>query len=445
MLLKFKINYIIMELIFNNFNPWWRVQNVPTSLVGKPREVLDPLKKSLSLKQMTLITGLRRVGKTTLIFQLIDWLIREQNISPYNILYHSFDEARLYLENIVNYYQTTVLKQDLLQVDQIYIFLDEIQKLPGWSEQVKILYDMHPNVKITLSGSANLIMKAGSRESLAGRFFEYEINPLDFTEYLIFRNVEIDYSREAVFKQTIAIEFNQFLKTGGFIEALSFDDIQLVRYFKDSILERVTFRDIPEVFSISVPDLLLRLLNILAQRPGLYLDYKNLANDLKFDQRTINNYFDYLEYSFLIQKLYNFSPNLLTSERKLKRAYLANTGFTFSLASAMIFPKIVEQFWVNFLRAKYFYRSPQKDEVDMVLANNKITMPVEIKMRENISKKTAAPLLKFLHKFDQRRGLIISLQDETEISHDNKFIQVFPYWKYWSILDWLEREGIIRV
>jgi len=427
-----------MQLILNQFNPWWQTQAVPEALIGKPREILPTLYDSLSLRQMTFISGLRRVGKTTLIFQLIDRLLREKKIAPYHVLYFSFDETRYNLEELMAFYQTDILQNSLRAVSRVYIFLDEIQKLPNWPEQVKIFYDLHPNIKITLSGSANINMKIKSRESLAGRFFDYVIDPLDFPEYLAFKNVLVDHAREAVFQQVISKEFRQFLKTGGFIEAVPFNDAQLIRYFKDSILERVTYRDIPEMFSISVPDLLFRLLNIIAQKPGLYLEYKNIASDLQFDQRTIVNYFSYLEHLLLLQKLYNYSIDLSASEKRLKRVYLANTGFTCALTGDMNFPLLMEQFWINFLKAQYFYRSPQKDEVDIVRVAEKFCLPIEIKMRENVSAKDAAALFKFLCQFDLKEGLMISLQTETEFANNDKRVKVLPYWKYWSILRWVE-------
>ena len=427
-----------MQLIFNQFNPWWQRQQVPGPLLGKSRQILPTVYESLSLRQMTFISGLRRVGKTTLIFQLIDRLLREKNVVPYHVLYFSFDEARYELDELVDFYQTNILQNDLRAFERIYIFLDEIQKLPRWPEQIKILYDLHPNLKITLSGSANIIMKVKSRESLAGRFFDYALEPLDFSEYLTFKGVAVDRDREAIFQQNLIKEFRQFLKTGGFIEAMPFDDTQLLKYFKDSILERVTYRDIPEVFSIAAPDLLLRLLGILAQKPGLYLEYKNLASDLQFDQRTITNYFSYLEYSLLIQKLYNYSTNLLTSEKKLKRVYLTNAGFTCALAGDMNFPLLMEQFWINFLKARYFYRSPQKDEVDLVHVSGNVALPIEIKMRENVTLKDAGALWKFLRYFGLKQGLLISLKTETEFASNGLRLKVLPYWKYWSILKWLE-------
>jgi len=105
----------------------------------------------------------------------------------------------------------------------------------------------------------------------------------------------------------------------------------MLLYFRKSLLERVIFRDIPEAFAINRPQLLFRLLQIVADIPGIYLDYRNLGNDLKVDQRTISNYISYLDYSLLITKLYNFSKNRLTSEKKLNRIYLSNAGFMLAL------------------------------------------------------------------------------------------------------------------
>jgi hypothetical protein len=118
-----------MQLILNQFNPWWQRRQVPEPLLGRARHYLQTLYDSLSPRQMTFITGLRRVGKTTLIFQLVDRLIRERQVNPYHLLYFSFDESRFSLEEILAFYQTQILQDDLRAFERVYIFLDEIQKL----------------------------------------------------------------------------------------------------------------------------------------------------------------------------------------------------------------------------------------------------------------------------------------------------------------------------
>lgn len=95
-----------------------------------------------------------------------------------------------------------MLKRDISR-ERVFIFLDEIQKLKDWHSKVKILYDLNPKMKIFLSGSAQITMWKGTRESLAGRFFDFKIKPLDFDEYLEFKRIKIDLKRHiSVFLQT---------------------------------------------------------------------------------------------------------------------------------------------------------------------------------------------------------------------------------------------------
>ncbi len=428
-----------MQSILNIFNPWWTGGSIPSELVGKPRTIFQSLKSSLNLRQISILTGLRRVGKTTLLFQLIDALLKEK-VHPYHILYFSFDESQFALDQILEYYQHTVLQKELREAKKIYIFLDEIQKLEQWPEKIKIYYDLYPNIKWVLSGSARILLFRGSRESLAGRFFEFPVQPLDFYEYLKFRGQKIDFSREALFKTTIISEFQHFLKCGGFIEALNLSDFQRQAYFKESVLERVTFKDIPENFTVKKPALLLQLLKVAAFQPGLYLDYKNLANDLKMDQRTIADYVALLDYALLIQKLFNYSTNKLTSEKKMKRLYLSNVAFTQALHPQATLPILIEQFWINHLKARFFYRSPRKDEVDLVLENNRMVLPIEIKMRENITARDASALFIFLNRFSGRTGLMITQDSEGILERNHHQVQLLPYWKYQSILNFINRE-----
>ena len=224
-----------------------------------------------------------------------------------------------------------------------------------------------------------------------------------------------------------------FLRTGGFIEALNMDEHMLRKYLKESLLERVAFVDIPQTFKLDLPELLLKLLSIAAYRPGFYLDYKNLSNDLKVDQRTIANYISYLEYALFLQKLYNYSRNLLTSEKKVKKIYLCNTAFTMALNPQADLPSVLEQFFVNTLDARFFLKTPQKEEIDIIHASDKSILPVEIKIREKIGRDDIKTLFRFMEKNNLRRSLLITLNTETKFQKERHVVEAIPYWKYWSI------------
>lgn len=417
----------------NYFNPWWRTGRVDEKLIGRKRQIFEEVLKYIDLRQILMFTGLRRVGKTTLMFQIIDWLIKEKNVDPTKILYYSFDETVNSVEEIISTYEKEVLKENISQQKKIYLFFDEIQKLEDWSSKIKVFYDIYTNIKIFISGSASLNLVKNTRESLVGRFFDFLIDTLDFEEYLEFKDIKIDKEKEKIFEVDLIKNFEDFLKSGGFIEALELRDIKLARYFKEGIIEQLIFKDLPSVFSINHPDLLYRIIKIIASRPGIYLDYKNIGQDLKYDQRTISDYISYLVYSMLVRKVFNYSSNYLTTEKKMKRAYLTNSAFNYAITEVSDFSLIVEQYFINFFKAKYFYRNPQKEEVDTILENTGNGIPVEVKIKNVISKEDLIPIFRFLKKFNLQKGYIITKNTEHVYRNDDYIIEAIPYWRYWTI------------
>ena len=418
-----------------DFNPWWKTSSVPKGQAGKKREIFDQILSFLDYRQIIILFGLRRAGKTTLMYQLIDYLLKKGGVEPFRILYFSFDEQTYSLSKLLEIYQQDILRQGLDEQARTYLLLDEVQKLDDWFNKVKIIYDRYPKVKIILSGSAALILKKGIKESLAGRFFEFCIEPFSFDEFIAFKDIRIDKTREGLYQTEIIGLFQDYLKKGGFIEAVDFDDFALKKYFRESLLERVIYKDIPEAFTINRPELLFRLLQIIASIPGMYLDYRNLGNDLRVDQRTISNYISYLGYSLLVTKLYNFSSNRLTSEKKLKRIYLSNAGFVSALRPGEPdYHPLLEGYFANLLKAQFFYRSPQKEEVDLVIESQHKALPVEIKIREKIRMKDLKPLTRFMKRFKSEQAVVISKNEDRIEKTENLKVTILPYWRYWSIV-----------
>ncbi len=419
-------------------NPWWKDGRVSAALVGRRRAIFHEAMAIMDVRQIFAITGLRRVGKTTLMYQVIDELLK-RGVNPYHILYYSFDEERGDLDGLLKQYETDVLRGDL-RSGRVFLFFDEIQKLPGWPGTVKVLFDALPSCKIVISGSARIGMWKDTRESLAGRFFEFAVAPLDFEEYLAFQDLHLDPSRENVYEKDLKIHLAGYLKTGGFVEAMNLDDAFRRKYFRESLLERVVFLDIPQAMPLQRPELLMAILRIVAERPGLYLEVNNLSNDLRCDQRTLANYLDGLEYALLIQKLYNYSNNFLTSEKKMKRLYLASTAFTWALNPQIDFSLLVEQWFVNRTRARFFLRTPQKEEIDIIHRNDQeVLLPIEVKMQERIDPRDCKILFRFLERAGISPGLMITLNDETRFEKDQRLVEAVPYWKYWTVKACLEK------
>src|SRR3989344_315702 len=162
--------------VLERSNRWWRGK---FELEFKHREIYEEIKKYVSKKQIVALVGLKRTGKTTLLFKIIeDSLTRLQKE---NIVYFSFDEFKdIRLVDVVKAY-SRLMNRDIEKGEYLFL-LDEIQKVEDWEEQLKRLYDENKNIKFIISGSESLFIRKKSRESLAGRIYEFQINTLTFRE-----------------------------------------------------------------------------------------------------------------------------------------------------------------------------------------------------------------------------------------------------------------------
>jgi len=145
-----------------NFNPHRRSDfyyNIPFK-----RKYFSTIIQHLDHKFITQLIGLRRVGKTTLLKQTIDYLIQKKHIPRNHILYYTFDipaEPRQIIEEFVHIHNHNLLDTN----KKFFVFFDEIQKVPDWQSKIKVYYDLYPNIKFILSGSSSLFLQ--KRESLA--------------------------------------------------------------------------------------------------------------------------------------------------------------------------------------------------------------------------------------------------------------------------------------
>ena len=200
------------------FNHWWTSEKVDTELaLPFKRDIYPEIEKHLDKRFILALVGLRRVGKTTIMYQLIQKLV-EANINKTTILFFSFDEVSVKLSDVLETYKEIHSKD--LRAEKTYIFLDEIQKCEGWENELKKYYDLYPKLKFIISGSESLFIRKKTKETLAGRIFEFTLAPFTFMEYLRFNKVE---ENEFKYETKIKPFFNKFAEKGGFPETFSFE------------------------------------------------------------------------------------------------------------------------------------------------------------------------------------------------------------------------------
>ena len=414
----------IREILVES-NTWWKES---FRINYKEREIYEKISKFLPLPQIIALTGLRRVGKTTLLFKIIEDEIKN-GFNPKSILYFSFDEFRkVDLRDIIREYEK-IMKKKISEGKHLLLF-DEIQKLENWEEKIKRIYDIYSkNVKIIISGSESLFIRRKSKETLAGRLFEFKINPLSFKEFLTFKNKKFD--NVDLYERELSMLFEEFIITQGFPELVGIKEKEVIKkYIGESIVEKVIYRDIPHLVSIRDPSVLESALHTIREQPGQLIELSEFAKEMHISRQTLSIYLKYLEDSFLIRKLYNYSSSIRKTERKLKKYYpsIISTNLIFK-DDTYSRSKVFENVIVNQLHAEYFWRDPYKNEVDIILPNKK-PIPVEIKYG-GIKTKS---IRRFMEKFHVDRGYIISLNQEKNLELQEGKIRVVPVYKF--LLKW---------
>lgn len=411
-----RIKDVLLEL-----NPWWKRE---FGVEFKEREVYGQVRKYMALRQMIALTGLRRVGKTTLMLKTAEDALKG-GVDSKNIVYFSFDEFRgVEVREIMREYEG-LMGKDLRQ-GKILLLLDEVQKLGDWENQLKGVYDTYgKNIKIVISGSESLFIRRKSRETLAGRLFEFKVEPLSFKEFLLFK--EACFEPVGLYEKELTRLFDEFTLTLGFPELVNVKDKDVIRkYVRESIVEKVVYRDIPGLFRIKDTAVVESLLNVIMEEPGQLIELSGLAKELKVSRQTISTYFRYLEESFLVRKLYNYSRSRRKTERKLKKYYptVISPDLLFRVDD-LSKSRVFEWLMVNQLKAEFFWRDPYKNEVDIVLAN-KETTPIEVKYGRTDFKGLTA----FMKKFKVKEGYVISPGREATQKINGKNISVVPAYKF---------------
>lgn len=402
-----------------DFNQWWKG---PFQIEYQERELYEKVQKYLVLPQIIAFTGLRRVGKTTLLYKIIqDYLTK--GTPPQKILYFSFDEFK-------DTELRTVLEaaEELLesQFSSGVVVFDEIQKVPHWEDQLKSLYDrLGKKIKFFISGSESLFLKQRSKETLAGRIFEFKVEPLTFREFLHFKGRS--FHPLSLYEKELQRGLKEYTRTMGFPELLAISDKEIIKkYVQESIVDKILYKDIPALYKVKDSSTLQTLLNIFMHEPGQMVETSQLALELHLSRQTVSRYLSYLEESFLLQKLYNFSRNRRKVERKLKKYYPTVIAIDLlfkedDLSQSRVFEWLV----VTQQKAEFFWRDPYQHEVDMIVNKDKI-IPVEIKYGKVDTKGLHA----FMKKFKVKAGFLVTSHYSGGMEITGGKITLVPGWKW---------------
>lgn len=362
-----------MEEILYRYNPWWEEKFTLDGIIERTAS-LDLLIKYLDSKQIVFLTGLRRIGKTTLLKILIRHLIEKGNIDPARIFYISLDDYWLLKKPLLELIEECRKIHKVKFKEKIYLFLDEITHQDNFELQLKNLYD-NQNVKIYVSSSSASILKS-KKPYLTGRNIIFELLPLDFREYLNFKQIKINKEDNHLLDKY----FEDYLKTGGLPEYVLRGDVEYLKELVDDII----YKDIASVYKIKNLQILKDFFLLLMERTGKQASINKIAHILSISPDTAKRYLQMFADSYLIYLVTRCGQ---TNEIILspKKVYSADLGvksfFTGFRDKGALFENYVYLKIKNYVPC-YVYQNGL--EIDF-LTNNKTL--IEVKYHSDMTEK----------------------------------------------------------
>lgn len=326
--------------------------------------------------KIIVISGFRRVGKTYLIFQLIEELLKKKDKEQ--IVYINFEDERIPLKTEFLTQLIPTLKE-IFKKETEFLFLDEIQNIPNWSKWLRRIYDSE-KIRIFVTGSSSKMSSKEIPTELRGRFIEIRIFPLSFKEFLAFKKIEIDaetlkYSEHK--KAQILKAINEYLKYGALPEIVLAQEnrkFEIAQQYYQTVIRR----DIIERFKVENEEGLKALLRLLLNSTSYSISkiYDTLKSlNYEIGKTTIQNYINYIQNSFFAFSLPIFSFNIKDQMQYPRKIYFIDNVFINSLSTK--FSKNVGRLYENIiaitLLRKYFdneifyWKNPQQEEVDFVV------------------------------------------------------------------------------
>ena len=337
---------IQVKQLLHQYNPWWnssgQMDELPSVRRAAYYETLSTI-KSTDVRRFVVLSGARRIGKTTVMKQVIAQLLRE-GVAPQHIFYLSFDNPLCKLvgfPRILAEYDAMVPKEQ-----QKYFFLDEIQYAEDWSLWLKTLYDTRPGLNLTATGSASPSIEKGAADSGVGRWRVLRMPTLTFREYCDIEQNNVNanirqYSLEE-FSNMSAEEFsmlmfgvndmqaswNRYIALGGFPELLRIQSIPKAQMLlREDVADKVLKRDIPSLFNVRNSLQLEKIFLYLCLHSGSIINMAEICKKLEgVTLPTLTNYIQYLIDANLIYICHNSSytgKKMLSAQSKM---YVADSA-----------------------------------------------------------------------------------------------------------------------
>ena len=389
-----------------------------------PRKIEKELDRWLDRKEIILMKGPRQSGKTTLFLHL-----KEKLGGSYVTLE---DE-----ENLLSFEKNP--KEFVKRYagnNKKNLFLDEAQYCKNAGKTIKLIFDLYSdNLKLFITGSGSFDIKVEIGKNLVGRVIYFELIPLDFEEFLMWKakdlhKVFIDYKKsftdfvlkgenfnvEPVFEKEFTSLLKEYLLFGGYPAIVKENNKDLKKELLKNLTRTYLEKDIFFFFNIMHLEKFKNLLNYISFNNGSIFEISSIMRELHMDFKTIENYLSVLSNTYIISLLSPYYKNLTTELKKTKKIYFNDTGLRNSLMNNFLPLEnrmdkgiLYENYIFNELKSNFnekmnYWRTTGKAEVDFILHLDNKLIPVEVKSQTKIRKS----YLSFLKTYKPKTGLVFT-------------------------------------
>ena len=347
------------------------------------RRIVDKIIDYLKSKEVIVIYGARQVGKTFLLKYLIKNHLK-------NVFYFDLELPNLLelcnqgAESVFKY----LIQKGADEKQRVFLVIDEIQYMEDPSKFLKIMHDNYPNIKLLVSGSSTFEIKKKFKESLVGRTVNFELYPLCFEEFLIFKGKNYKLNKEntkAINDELVALA-EEYIKFGGYPKIVLEKSEEKKQIYLAQIINTYVRKDIRDIGNIRNISAFNKLVEVIASQSGQLLNALEISNTLKINRETVLEYLDLLENTFMIKRITPFHKNLRSELSKNPKVFFLDTGMM-HLLWLKEFPKVIlgntfETFvFLELMKAGKkinFWRTTNKQEVDFIIKDKEL-YAIEVK------------------------------------------------------------------
>ena len=417
---------------------FWREMDIPKIIERK-------IKLDLDADKVIVVAGVRRSGKTSLMFQHIKELMN-RNVTKDNIIYVNFENERLIAIKATDMDDLLVAHSQIFNPTRgtIYLFLDEIQNVKNWDKWIRKVYDTK-KYKIIITGSSSELLSSEIATSLAGRNLSYTVYPFSFSEMLKSRGMtaDIDSIKFSSKKGTVLKMLDEFLEYGSFPEVILSNDTTRKMDLLSSYFDAIFFRDIIKRYNLRETGALNIFLKIIAGNYSTYFSStkaQNYFNSMGFEisRVTILNFLEYSKSVFFAEILEQYLKSPRKRFARQVKSYIVDIGLAKLFTDIDRGRALENAVFVELLRRKkapdsiYYLKLKSGKEIDFIVGwkSTKLIQVCYELSSDDVKNRETSALVEAAKALKLKEGIVMTYDYSGSEKADGIKITYRPFWEW---------------